>query len=161
MSIHRHITSVKRNADISVILYGSHSIPRMTSFGPKSLFEVGGLSLLNRQILTLNDSLGKYELFICSQFELEKFLNRGYKIVENQLVESNDCEDIRLALNLCSYKNVLLIDQACLLLDKVTSKFQQSFVGIGKGSEEISVNFDKKVEAFSFGGSDLKWKGIT
>lgn len=150
----------KTSSNISVILYGSHPQERMTSFGPKCLFKIKNQTILEKQLQVINHNISKPEIWLCANFQLEKLINKGHKIIENQLL-SNECEDIRLALNVASHKNILLIDQGAII-DTLHYRYNDSFIVIGNGDEEdISVNINKKVEMLTFNDNDLKWKGIT
>lgn len=149
----------KYSGPISIVIYGSAPQNRMSSFGPKSLFKIKNRTILDYQVEAINNFFTNYELFICAAHDIHKMINHGFKIVENQ-TGTNECEDIRLALNLCSHKNILLIDQAAIF-KSLKYRYHQSFIVCGEGKEEVSVNQNDQVACLSFNDNPIKWKGVT
>lgn len=143
---------------ISIVIYGSQPIDRMSSFGPRNLFRIGKNKLIDIQLDILNKHFSNPEILICSGFEQYKLI--GYRLIENQ-VESNECEDIRLAFNLVSNKSVLLIDGSTLFSAKdITSKYDESFILAGEEGL-LSVNSNQYLECITYNENSLKWKHIS
>ena len=112
----RCITSVKtsplggkRNEKMTFIFLAENYGYRMKSYGPVSLIDVGGRTLLEHQILAIQTVFIDFEIILCSGFETQKvyqFIQLNFKpslpirIVENQVYyHSNCCEGLRLCMN--------------------------------------------------------------
>jgi len=100
--------------DVCVIIYGSRFGDQMRSFGPKYLYkDKFGKPILETQIKSIKDVYPKAEIILVGGYEIEKTLRYktdDIRIVENQLFnETNEVEDLRLALNNTNKKHVITI----------------------------------------------------
>ena len=127
----KYITSPKHGAKkqertelVSVILLSENHGYRMKSYGPISLIQVGGKSLLERQIESIQAVFVNFEIILCSGFETEKivnFIKDKYKdvnirVVENQVhYNSNCCESTRLCINNTTNNKILLCGGSVLI----------------------------------------------
>lgn len=97
-----------RDEFVSVVILGENHGYRMKSYGPISLIEVDGKTIIEHQIDTITSVFPRVEILICCGFSANKitsFIRSKYKhvnvrIVENQLFNNaNCCESVRLCLN--------------------------------------------------------------
>jgi len=108
------VPSKKQDTEICCILYGSRYNIGMKSFGVKHLFKNHyGHTLLHKQIQAILQAYPKAEIIVVSGFESDKIArlkDNRFRIVENQLFqETNEVEDVRLALNNTHSNNILFI----------------------------------------------------
>ena len=127
----KYITSPRYEANtnqktdlVSVILLSENHGYRMKSYGPISLIEVGGKSLLERQIESIQAAFLNFEIILCSGFETEKIVNFikdkyadvNIRVVENQVhYNSNCCESTRLCINNTTNNRILLCGGSVLI----------------------------------------------
>jgi len=93
---------------ITVAILGENHGYRMKSYGPISLINLHGKTLLEKQINTIKSAYQNYEIIICTGFETDKignYIREKYplddiRMVENQIyLNSNCCESTRLCVN--------------------------------------------------------------
>jgi len=106
------------DAPITCIILAENCGYRMKSYGPVSMLEIKGKTLLKRQIEAIKSAFLNYEIIISVGFEARKlsryiksnFPSENIRIVENQIyLNSNCCESIRLCLNNTMSGNALII----------------------------------------------------
>lgn len=101
--------NIKRNEKVTFILLAENYGYRMKSYGPISLIDIGGKTLLEHQVDAISSVFGNFEIIICSGFETHKVYHfvqstfpRSFpiRIVENQVYyHSNCCEGVRLCMS--------------------------------------------------------------
>ena len=127
----KYITSPKsktgkdeRGDLVSVVLLSENHGYRMKSYGPISLVQVGGRSLIERQIGSIQAAFLNFEIILCSGFETEKIVNFvkdkysdvNIRVVENQVhYNSNCCESTRLCINNTTNNKILLCGGSVLI----------------------------------------------
>ena len=127
----KYITSPKsktgkdeRGDLVSVVLLSENHGYRMKSYGPISLVQVGGKSLIERQIESIQAAFLNFEIILCSGFETEKIVNFvkdkyydvNIRVVENQVhYNSNCCESARLCINNTTNNKILLCGGSVLI----------------------------------------------
>jgi len=158
------LTTVKKaNREMSVILYSSNSIPRMTSFGPKPLLKINETPIFDLQCYNLCYAYGNPDIVLPVHFEKDEVISKIYP--NARLVESNGCEcfDIWSALNIVRDTDILFVDQATVFHHSVLNqKYHTSFVLYSDGNDDdCSLNLNKgKVQSISFNKNNNKWKNI-
>lgn len=113
----RFVTIVKSNNSphrlreekITIILLAENYGYRMKSYGPISLVEIDGKTLLQHQLEAISSVFVDFEVIICCGFETNKVYhyiqsnfprNYNIRLVENQVYyHSNCCEGLRLCMN--------------------------------------------------------------
>lgn len=116
----RHITSIKQQEaqpnPISVIIPAASPGKRMKYFGARSLIQINGKNLLDRQITTINNNIDNCEIIIIIGFEYEKILNQYFNKYHNLRFVLNPFFDINnigysilLGLLNSLYNNILII----------------------------------------------------
>jgi choline kinase len=111
---------------ITVVLLSENHGHRMKSYGPISLLKIGGKSLVEKQIESVNTILPNSEIVLCCGYEAfktvafvkSKFATRNPKVrvVENQLhYNTNCCESARLCLSNTMNDKILFISGGVLL----------------------------------------------
>jgi choline kinase len=113
-------TTVGKNKDalVTCVILAENCGYRMKSYGPISMIDIKGKTLLRRQIEAIKSTFINYEIVVCVGFESKKiskyiranFGSEKIRIVENQIyLNSNCCESIRLCLNNTMNTNILVI----------------------------------------------------
>lgn len=129
--------NVDRN-NITVIILAANIGYGMKSYGPKSLLSVTEKeTLLEYQIGLIKTVFPKADILLVVGFSADRIIRKcppGIRIIENQLFEnSNEVEQLRLALNCTLTDNILVIkdgivfnvdtlraiskDQSCIIYD--------------------------------------------
>ncbi len=107
-----------KDALVTCIILAENCGYRMKSYGPMSMVDIKGKTLLKRQIEAIKSSFFNYEIIVSVGFESKKmssyikenFSSDNVRVVENQLyLNSNCCESIRLCLNNTMNNRVLVI----------------------------------------------------
>lgn len=129
----RFITSVKgnrarRDEKVTFILLAENYGYRMKSYGPISLLDIGGITLLEHQVNAIQATFIDFEIIICSGFETHKiyhFIQSKFppslpiRIVENQVYyHSNCCEGLRLCMNNSRNNKILVCGGGVLLTEE-------------------------------------------
>jgi CTP:phosphocholine cytidylyltransferase-like protein len=163
-------TTQQSSDGLSIIITGSAKPHRMSSFGPKPLFTVNNMALIDYILPILSNAFPKAEIVLTVGYEADKLIKKFsglINIVENQLFETtNLVEEIRLAINTTVNKKILILDSDILfdknLFNKV--KFDQSFILVDEeqlSEDEVGVIIsENNVTNFSF-GLQTKWCGIS
>jgi len=162
----------RRKDLVSIILLSENHGYRMKSYGPISLVQINGKTLLEHQIDAIQAAFVNFEVVLCAGFETSKiynFVKKTYgpscriRIVENQIYyHSNCCESIRLCMNnamtdkivVCgggvlltpSYLKNLDLKRSSLLYQepRKNSNFDVGVIGQGKGLESLSLAVKEK-----------------
>jgi choline kinase len=176
----RFITSAKFNNErlldekITIILLAENYGYRMKSYGPISLIELDGKTLLEHQVDAIKSVFVDFELILCSGFETHKiyhFIQSKFpescniRIVENQIYfHSNCCEGLRLCMNntmsnkilVCGGGVILTSDYLRILNLKKSSILTQS--GDRQNAFEVGViSNDSKLENMTLAIKDNVW----
>lgn len=109
------IAPKNKNEDICFIIYGSRHHSNMKSFGPKQFYRnFYQHHLLSLQLQAIFQVYPKAEVILVIGQDGDKVLrikDNRIRIVENQLYQTtNECEDIRLALNNTNINKIVLIN---------------------------------------------------
>lgn len=120
----RFVTTTKYpvtdSSKISIVLYGSRAIDRMKAYGNKSLLPITKTqNVIDIQLEAIHTVFPKSEVIIVSGFDVEKIIkNRPQltKIIENvRFEDSNETEDIKIALNAITNNRVITISSDVIL----------------------------------------------
>lgn len=100
--------------EVCIIIYGSRFNESMKSFGPKCLYkDKFGKPMLETQIKSIRQIYPKSDIIITGGYQIEKvlkFKSDNIRVVENQFYnETNEVEDVRLALNNTNSKHIITI----------------------------------------------------
>lgn len=100
--------------NLTVIILGSSYIKRRKSHGPTILYkDISGTTILETQIRAIRYHFPNAEIIVVSGLWSDKIASirkNEFRLVENQLFEStNEVENLRLALNNNTNKNLLII----------------------------------------------------
>jgi choline kinase len=165
----------KRDGQISVILLAENYGYRMKSYGPISLVEVGGKTLLQHQIAAIQSAFTDFEIILCSGFETQKvyhYIQSTFpqslpiRIVENQVFyHSNCCEGLRLCLHNTMNERVLICGGGVVLTaDYLKSlNMRKSSILCQEPSKELNFdvgiidNADHRLEHFSLAVKQKVW----
>jgi len=165
-----------RDEFVSVILLGENHGYRMKSYGPTSLIDLDGITLLEKQVNVIKSVFPKFEILLCSGFDSQKVVNfvKGslshinIRVIENQIYNnSNCCESLRLCLNntmntrfiVCNGELILNAEQlrkidlnVCSVLTQESNPNQNLDVGV--------IHNKGKVEHMSMGIKASHWSEI-
>jgi len=168
----RFLTSPRREPKrfddfITIVLLCDKAGHRMKSYGPTCLTEIGGQTLLDRQIASIKSVFSSFEVVLCGGFESEKITKyirsrhreTNIRVVENQIYpHSNCCESSRLCINNTNTSKLLICNGDLLLnaelLSLVNLRKTCIFVETSpKSNFEIGVVINDKggVENLSYG----------
>lgn len=111
--------------DITFVLL-SGSVPYgMKSFGPHPLFKLENSTLLDIQIDIINKTFVNCEIILVTGYLADKVIKKrpdNVRIIENQLYETtNECEQMRLAINNTNNENIIFISGNMLFNEKTLS----------------------------------------
>lgn len=157
-------------SNISVVILGSRPINRTKTLGTHYLLPLNNhKTLFEYEVQEIRTAFPKSEIVFVGGFEIDRILKKktqNVRFIENMnFVESNEIEDIRLALNNILNKNVVIITH--------DAKFSyKSFDGLTLGSSTLEYHMVSPttdliglrsnanlVEHFSY-HADIKWPGI-
>ena len=163
-----------RPEKVSILLLAENHGYRMKSYGPISLVNVDGKTLIERQVEAIKSVFLDFEIILCSGFETHKvynFIKKSFgknikiRIVENQVYfHSNCCESIRLCMNNVMTNRLIICGGGVLL----TSQYLRS-MNLNKSSilfqtpqenNEFEVGVitnGEKLENFSLAVNDTCW----
>lgn len=149
--------SVKGNKDrkeikefTTVILLGENHGHRMKSYGPISLIDISGKTLLKRQVESVKAVFKNYEIILCTGFDAKKITdyvkeslgNDNIRVVENQLhFNSNCCESARLCINNTNNGRLLICSGGVLLTPAYLSELDYYHSSIAVQQEQKKSNF--------------------
>lgn len=128
----KFITSIKKSKDeilsqkIEVAILCA-SIPfGMINYGPKSILSYNKSTVIENQIKIVRNCIPNADIIICGGFQLNKlkeYIPENCRIVENQLYdEALEAEQIRLVINNCLTKNLLIIMPDIIFTEEVIDK---------------------------------------
>lgn len=124
--------SPKKEGITVVLLAGNLGI-RMKTYGPQCLQKIDGDTLLDLQVKAIKEALPNSEIIItCREYvdKISKAKPDCVRLVESQIEDTNEVEEIRLAINNCTTDNLLIIGSD-VFFDKNMLKdldFSRSFV---------------------------------
>lgn len=168
----RHTTRIKYNTDnrdISIIIIGSYPTKRGKSLGPQSTFRINeDKSLLERQLELLLKKFPNADILLSVGFQSELAIKRApdnIRIIENQLYEdTNDVEDLRLAINNSTNDRALLLYADLLFNRQTISKITEKGSGVVLSSDDENpigcTTVENYITVLSYGLKE-KWAGIT
>lgn len=172
----RHVVPTRKPkylyGDFTVILIGSKPNYRMKSYGPLSLLKIDGMRLIEKQNQIIRKIAPDAEIILVTGFETDKILKKipyGIRIIENcRYDETNECEDIRLALNATLHNKVVIINYNLIFSESVLKCItnNQSYI-IVDSDKQISLNeigvtsIDSKPTILSYSIESPKWCRIT
>lgn len=176
------ITSPKSNNQekieslISVVFLGENNVHRLKSCGPIPLINVGGKTLLERQIDAVKSAFSNFEIVVCCGFESHKvvsyvknrFSHVDIRIVENQIhYNSNCCESARLCLGNIMNDKIIICNGGVLTsaaqmmsLDFKTPSILTQRSNDGFNLEVGVVQNGGKLENLTYGIKDNYWSEI-
>lgn len=163
----RFITTTKTlpldSSKISIVIYGSRPIDRMKSHGHKSLLPITKTqNIIDIQLEAIRTIFPRSEVVIIGGFEISQLIRHRphlTKIIENyNFYDTNDIEDIRIALNAITNNKIITISSdvimnsqsllqlrdrgSCVLVD-----YKNQF-----SNEDVGATWtDTKLEMLSFG----------
>ena len=156
-----------RGEKITVILLAENYGYRMKSYGPLSLINIDGKTLLEYQIEAIQSVFIDYEIILCSGFETNKIYhfihsnipnNQNIRIVENQVYyHSNCCEGLRLCMNNTTNNKILVCGGGVV----ITSEFLKN-INLRKSSILVQES-SKKNNTFDVGviSNDSRLEGMS
>lgn len=162
---------------VTCIILAENCGYRMKSYGPISMVNVEGKTLLKRQIQAIKSSFFNYEIIVSVGFESKKMSNYikenfngdNVRVVENQLyLNSNCCESIRLCLNNTMNNRVLILSGSLYFKAHHLSslQYEKDFIlcqnSSANQSFELSVvqNERRHVQTICFGLKERFWSEI-
>lgn len=165
----RHIIQAKKqtiNSPIDIIILSAGQGRRMKSFGSKSLFDVGGRTLIEHQIDTIRSLFTNAEIVIVLGYELdkiEKILPSDIRIIENPGYESStSAKSATLGIKACSKSDILIINgdlwfnnKSIDIVHGETAAFVDSKFQISKDKAGVVVSKDY-ITSFGY-GMDTMW----
>jgi len=166
-----------RDALITCVILAENCGYRMKSYGPMSMIDIKGKTLLKRQIEAIQSCFLNYEIIISTGFESKKvshyvkthFTSSNVRVVENQLyLNSNCCESIRLSLNNTMNNKILVIPGNLYFKHNHLSSlnYQKDFIlcqnsDVDQSFELSVINNEKKhVQTICFGLKERFWSEI-
>ncbi|MBG88416.1 MAG: hypothetical protein CMO80_16155 [Verrucomicrobiales bacterium] len=149
----------------------------MKSYGPISLVNIDGKSLIERQIEAISSVFIDFEIVLCSGFETQKvynFIRKRFgqsvkiRIVENQVYfHSNCCESIRLCMNNVMTNRLIICGGGVLLtphyLKSINLKKSSVLFQSPQEANEFDIGIidnESKLENLSLAVSDKCWTEI-
>jgi len=157
-------------SDITVVLLAGNPGWRMKSYGPQCLQKLStGQTLLDKQVSSIRAVLPESEIIITCKDYLTKILNNkpyDVRVVQSQIEDSNEVEEIRLALNNTITDNVLFVCSDMYFDRNIFNSvdFNESFVlyetNNMMASDSVGVTIvNGKASIMSY-GIDNKWARI-
>lgn len=177
----RYITIAKSNSPkgirdekITVVLLAENYGYRMKSYGPISLIELDGKTLLEHQVEAIRSVFVESEIILCSGFETNKvyhFVQSKFpdsyniRIVENQVYyHSNCCEGLRLCMNNTMNNRILVCGGGVVLtksfLKELNLRKPSILTQPGKKNDTFEVGVipnDSRLENMSLAIKDRVW----
>lgn len=166
-----------RNDKVTIILLAENYGYRMKSYGPISLIELDGKTLLEYQIEAIRSVFQNSEIVLCSGFETNKvyhFIQSKFpesyniRLVENQVYyHSNCCEGLRLCMNNTMNNKILICGGGVVLssrfLKELNLRKSSILTQIGKKDDTFEVGVienNARVENMSLAVKDNVWTEI-
>jgi CTP:phosphocholine cytidylyltransferase-like protein len=168
-------SNAKRSEKVTFILLAENYGYRMKSYGPLSLIDINGETLLERQIDAISSVFSNYEIILCSGFETNKvyhFVQSKFpaslpiRIVENQVYyHSNCCEGLRLCMNNTMNDKIVVCGGGVLLTKEYLRSLNMRRSSIvyqeikSKNNFDIGVinNGNNRLESMSLAVKDKVW----
>jgi len=166
---------LRREGQITFILLAENYGYRMKSYGPISLVEIAGKTLLQHQIEAIQSCFVDFEIIICSGFETQKvyhYIQAHFppsvpiRLVENQVYyHSNCCEGLRLCMNNTMNNRVVICGGGVMLTSEYLKSLnirRSSLLCQEPDKEQnfdigIIENDDKRLEQFSLAMKTKVW----
>lgn len=169
--------SKNKESLVTCVILAENCGYRMKSYGPVSMLNIMGKTLLKRQIEAIKSTFINYEIVVSVGFEsrkLSKFIRTEFasekiRIIENQIyLNSNCCESIRLCLNNTMNNNVLILPGNLYFKSSHLSSlnYDRNFILTQNSnldqSFELSViqNEQNKLQTICFGLKNNFWSEI-
>ena len=156
--------------NVTVILIGSKSNYRMRSYGTQSLFKVNDSILIEHQVEIIRDFMPNIEIILVTGFRTDKVLRKlpdGVRVIENcNYDNTNECEDVRLALNATLHDKVIIINNSLLFnLETLKQLPNASCIVIDSQGQipqsEVGVTVvENRPTIFSYAITQPKWAQI-
>lgn len=177
----RYITAAKSNSPkgireekITIVLLAENYGYRMKSYGPISLIEIDGKTLLEHQVEAIKSVFLDSEIILCSGFETNKvyhFVQSKFpdsyniRIVENQVYyHSNCCEGLRLCMNNTMNNRILVCGGGVVLttefLKELNLRKPSILTQTGKKNDTFEIGViqnDTRLENMSLAVKDRIW----
>ena len=174
-----------RQEKVTFILLAENYGYRMKSYGPISLVDIGGKSLLKHQVEAISSVFKNFEIILCSGFETSKiyhYVQQNFpssipiRVVENQVYyHSNCCEGLRLCMNNTTNDKIIACGGGVLLTvdylkninlrrpsilcqnPEKTNQFDVGIIDVNSKLENLSLAINSKVwtELIYLSGSPL------
>lgn len=167
-----HIAPIRKKTELIAevaILAGQYG-QGMKSYGlpAETVIKTDGTILINHQIDVIRRMIPKAEITVIVKHNADKLIRSisgGVKIIENQNLQSNELEDVRLLLNAILGKSVMIIAGNLYFEDDMLYNLpgkSHTIVTRHEKHEDLGVthNGDNLLDNIGYGLPD-KWLGIT
>ena len=169
----RSITQVQtcnNKQDIAVAILSAGIGARIKSYEPRSMIRIGGKTLIEHQISTLQQCFESPEIIAvigCGADKITKRIRGSVRIVENQIyTETNTSESMRLAFNNSTKNNFLFIHGDLYFNQETLSNldYSKSFILVDDKNQfsekEVGVTSNKDIATILSYGLPVKWAQI-
>jgi len=169
----RSITQVQtcnNQQDIAVAILSAGIGARIKSYEPRSMIRIGGKTLIEHQISTLQQCFESPEIIAvigCGADKITKRIRGSVRIVENQIyTETNTSESMRLAFNNSTKNNFLFIHGDLYFNQETLSNldYSKSFILVDDKNQfsekEVGVTSNKDIATILSYGLPVKWAQI-
>ena len=169
----RSITQVQtcnNQQDIAVAILSAGIGARIKSYEPRSMIRIGGKTLIEHQISTLQQCFESPEIIAvigCGADKITKRVRGSVRIVENQIYrETNTSESMRLAFNNSTKNNFLFIHGDLYFNQETLSNldYSKSFILVDDKNQfsekEVGVTSNKDIATILSYGLPVKWAQI-
>lgn len=164
----------KRDEKVTFILLAENYGYRMKSYGPISLIDIKGKTLLEHQINAISSTFHDFEVILCSGFETNKiyhYVQNNFpssmqiRVVENQVYyHSNCCEGLRLCMNNTMNDKIIVCGGGVMLTSAYLKKLNTRRSSIMFQGSDKTQNFDvgviendNRLENLSLAVKDKVW----
>jgi choline kinase len=168
------ISIAKRNEKVTFILLAENYGYRMKSYGPISLVDIKGRTLLEHQINAIASTFIDFEVILCSGFETNKIYHyvqskfpssMQIRVVENQVYyHSNCCEGLRLCMNNTMNDKIIVCGGGVMLTSEYLKNLNTRRSSIMFQEADKTKNFDvgviendNRLENLSLAIKDKVW----
>ena len=164
----------RRDEKVTFILLAENYGYRMKSYGPISLIDIKGKTLLEHQINAISSTFIDFEVILCSGFETNKiyhFVQNNFpssmqiRVVENQVYyHSNCCEGLRLCMNNTMNDKIIVCGGGVMLTAEYLKNLNTRRLSIMFQGADKTQNFDvgviendSRLENLSLAIKDKVW----
>ena len=110
----RNVYKLKDDRKYSIIIPSAGLATRMKAYGPKSLIEIGGKTILQRQLDWIKKNFPNGEIILVGGFKADSLFNNTpdnlIKVENERFEETNVVRSIGLGLRVCKTDNVIIIN---------------------------------------------------